>query len=411
MNALRIGLGIAVAFSVLAHGTVEPWSEAVLALLAAFLLLVWAAMGRREIHLNPLLLPLLGLVLIALVQWVFGLSLYPHATRVEWMKLTTLAVLVFLAVQVFRHTSDFRPFVWFLLCFGFVVAVFGIVQSFTFNGKLYWFRELRESSAPFGPYVNRNHFAGLMELIAPLGLAVLLHRGVPRDQLPLVGLFSGISIAALLLSASRGGALSFAFQLVLLSLLVWVRPVSRRAIAIVALVLVLTGGFAVWLGVAQAFQRFRGGWSEEIGSGRRWVIVKDTWRIFQDYPAFGTGAGTYATVYPRYESFYDGKVVNHAHNDYVELLAEMGLAGAACGVAFVVLLAGGALPRLDWTRCSFAASARVGALVACAGLLLHSLVDFNLHIPSNALLFLLCAVMATSPESHPAVLAPRAERG
>lgn len=414
MTALRIGVCVAVAFAVLAHGAVEPWSESLLAILAAALLLAWAgvciARGRAEISLNPLLLPVLGLALIALAQWLLALSVYPYLARIEWLKLTTYVVLAFVATQAFRHTSDFRPFVWFLLFFGFAVALFGILQHFTFNGKLYWMRELRESGLPFGPYVNRNHFAGLMELIIPLGLAVLLHRGVRKDQLPLVGLFTGLAIGALLLSGSRGGIVSFAFQVALLGALVWMRPVGKRAVALAFLVLLLTGVFAMWLGAGEAFTRFRGDWSEDITSSRRVVILRDSGGLFLAHPALGTGAGTFATVYPRVESFYDGKIVNHAHNDYMELLVEMGAAGGACALAFLVLLFRNSLRRLNGEAVSPAVAVRVGALVACAGLLLHGLVDFNLRIPSNALLFLLCACMATSAEREPSVIALRPSR-
>jgi len=408
VKVLRIGVGVAVAFAVLAHGAVEPWSEAVLALMAALLFVVWAASffarGRSEIELNLLLLPVLGLALIALAQWWFGLSAYPYLARVEWLKLTSYLLIAFVATQVFRFTDEWRPFVWFLLFFGFAVALFGILQHFTWNGKLYWIRELRESGYSFGPYVNRNHFAGLMELIIPFGLAMLLHRNGRRDPLPLAALFTAIAIGALLLSASRGGIVSFAFQIVLLAALVWIRRVGRRAIAVAVGVLTVTAAFALWLGVAQAFTRFRGDWSEDVTSSRRLVILRDSWRLFTGHPVLGTGAGTFATVYTRVESLYDGKIVNHAHNDYMELLVEMGAAGALLGLSFLGLLLWKTLRRLGHLEDSQTVVGRAGALVACAGLLLHGLVDFNLRIPSNALLFLLCACMAVSREREGTVI-------
>jgi O-antigen ligase len=90
-------------------------------------------------------------------------------------------------------------------------------------------------------------------------------------------------------------------------------------------------------------------------------------------------------------------VVNHAHNDYVELLAETGVIGGLCCLLFVVLLARSALARLKSPRNSLDLALHLGAVAACDGLLVHSLVDFNLHIPSNALLFFLQAALASSP--------------
>ena len=119
----------------------------------------------------PLLVPVLGFGGFVLLQWLLGLSVYPYLTKMEWMKLAAVFVLLFLAVQSIRTADQAREFVWMLLILGFVVSLFAIIQYFGFNGKLFWFREFRAGS-PFGPYVNRNHFAGMVELIAPLGLAI-----------------------------------------------------------------------------------------------------------------------------------------------------------------------------------------------------------------------------------------------
>ena len=98
----------------------------------------------------------------------------------------------------------------FYLSLGFAVSLFAILQHFTFNGKLYWIRELQYGGIPFGPYVNRNHYAGLMELLIPPGLAIQILGAERRDQLPLVTLFTLLPIGSLFLSASRGGIISFA---------------------------------------------------------------------------------------------------------------------------------------------------------------------------------------------------------
>lgn len=413
MTVVRVGIAFLVAFAVLAHGAVEVWSRSVLEMGAALLFLLWGFLAVRqrqvEIHWNPLLAPLLGLVGFVLAQWFFGLSAYPYLTRVELLKLLAYLVLFFLAVQSFRTAEQARPFVWFLLILGFAVALFGILQFFTFNDKLYWVRPLRYGGSPFGPYVNRNHFAGLMELIVPLGLALLFLRGIRRDKLPLVALFTIVPIGALFLSASRGGILSFLFQLGLLGFLVWALQAGRRTRLVGAgfLVIFLAGAFVVWLGVGHTFERFAQLWTSDLSQERRLMMLEDSWRIFLDHPGAGTGAGTLVTVYPQYASFDDARLVDHAHNDYLELLAETGLVGGLCALAFVVLLFRNALKNLQTDKNTFILAARMGALVGCSGLLLHSLVDFNLHIPSNALLFALLASLATSSLERQPTTSPR----
>ena len=411
MTAVRVGIGFLVAFAVLSHGAVEVWSQSVLEIGAALLFLLWGFLAVRqrqvEIHWNPLLAPLLGLVGFVLVQWFFGLSVYPYLTKVEFLKLAAYIVLVFLAVQSFRNSKQMRPLIWFLVIFGFAVALFGIVQFLTFNDKLYWLRPLRYGGSPFGPYVNRNHFAGLMELIIPLGLAILFYRAVRRDKLPLVGLFTIVPIGALFLSASRAGILSFCFQLGLLAYLVWARHAGRKQLPVATGVILLAGAFVVWLGVGPTWDRFTHLWGQDLSQERRLMMLEDSWRIFLDHPWAGTGAGTLVTVYPQYASFDDGRVVDHAHNDYVELLAETGIVGGLCALGFVVLLFRRALTNLQSDQSAFILAARTGALVACSGLLLHSLVDFNLHIPSNALLFALLASLATSRLERQPTTSPR----
>src|SRR5579863_6806281 len=223
MKAARIGVCALLAFSVFAHGAVEPWSEAVLEIGAGVLFVWWGllfALGRAaRMRWHPLLWPLAALWLWSGVQYHAGITAVGFATKIEILKLSALMLLFFVVVQAFETLEHWRAFAWFLLTLGFAVSVFGILQHFTFNGKLYWFRELRYGGIPFGPYVNRNHFAGLIELIVPLGLAALLLRSERRDRMPLLTLFTLLPIGALFLSASRGGITGFFLELGLVLIL------------------------------------------------------------------------------------------------------------------------------------------------------------------------------------------------
>lgn len=409
MSAIRVGLCVVVAFSVLAHGAVEAWSQAVLEIGAALLWLVWGGVSLRrrqvELHAHPLYWPMLAFGALVAVQWAFRLSVYPYLTQLELLKLAAYFILFFLAVETFRTAEEVRPFVWFLLVFGFAVALLGILQYFSARDTLYWFRPLRAGGSPFGPYVNRNHFAGLMELLLPVGLALLWLRAVARDKLALVRLFTLVPLGALFLSASRAGIASFLLQLGLLGALVWTLEAGRKRLAAATGILLVAGAWVVWLGVDVALERFAHLWANELSHSQRWVMVKDSWQIFLDAPWLGTGLGTLVTVYPQYASQHFGAVVDHVHNDYLEMLAETGLMGALCSLAFVVLLVRRALAQLQQDTTPFARAVRLGSVVACAGLLWHSLVDFNFHIPSNALLFFLLAALATRPPTRPGRLA------
>jgi O-antigen ligase len=119
---------------------------------------------------------------------------------------------------------------------------------------------------------------------------------------------------------------------------------------------------------------------------------------------FGTGFGTLQEVFPKYETLYDGLVVNHAHDDYVELLADAGIIGGLLGAWFLALLFSRGAKSLKASRSTLDLALHIGALTACVGLLVHSFSDFNFHIPANALIFMLLATLATSSTAPPGPL-------
>src|ERR1700682_6780972 len=180
MKFLRIGICALVVFAGATHGAVEDWARAVLETGAGLLFLFWAVRSyfnyeeENQVVVAPLLPPLLLLASIALGQIVFHATVSAYSTRTELALLVAQLILLFLAVQAFQTAEDWKTFVWFVMSFGFLVAIFGILQQLTFNGKLYWFREMRYGGIPFGPYVNRNHFAGFIELVIPVALVPLV---------------------------------------------------------------------------------------------------------------------------------------------------------------------------------------------------------------------------------------------
>lgn len=414
MKFLRAGICALVAFSVLAHGAVEEWARAVIETGAGLLLVAWAVRFYSKIEekvvFSPLLPPMAVLALVVFGQWFFRLSASPYNTRVELLLLFADLILLFLAVQAFRTLRDWRGFVWFGMTLGFLVSIFGILQHLTFNGRLYWFREMRYGGIPFGPYVNRNHFAGFAELVLPLAFVPLVLGRVGRERWPVVGLFAVLPIGALFLSASRGGIISFGAEIVVLAFVVLLRRTRGKQLLAAGAVLLAAVLLVSWLGVGQILERFSSLQSLEVSEAKRAAMRGGTWRIFLDHPLLGTGLGTLEIVYPAYETFYDGKIVNHTHNDYLEALAETGIIGGLCCAWFIAVILLEALKRSREFNNSFAGALQLSGLVASSGILVHSLVDFNLHIPSNALLFLLMAHLATAEVQQHAPHAESASR-
>ena len=413
MSLVRGGICLVIAFSVLAFGAVEAWSAAVVEISAAVLLLAWAILIARDrtatIQWNALNGPLLAFLALGLLQLFLGGTAYAFLTRMEVLRLASYAILFFLAAQAFRKRADLSFLAWFLIVFCFAVSLLGIIQHFTSEGELYWMPSLTIRGDSFGPFVNRNHFAGFVELTLPVGLGLMLFRGISSELLPLATVLTIVPVGALVLSGSRGGIIGFALELCVLAVLARTRRAGEGP-RMIALATVALAALAVvaWIGAGKAVQRFSTA-RQDLTMSRRSSMVRGAAGVFFAHPIKGAGLGTLVAVYPRYETLYDGYVVQHVHNDYMEALAETGVAGGLCGLAFLWLLYREARKGFEAERSHFGRGLRAGAIAAVVGLLLHSFIDFNLHIPSNALLFLLQAFLATSDPISPETRG--AERG
>src|ERR1700751_5550291 len=412
MKAIRIGLCVLFAFSVFAQGVVEVWSESILEIGASLLFIAWVFLAywdpEIEVHWSPLNWAFLGFIGIGLLQLALHWSANPFFTRVEMLRFSAYFIVFFLTAQAFREREDLVKLAWFLILLGFSVSLLGIIQLFTSPDRIYWMRSFPQSGAVFGSYVNRNHFAGFVELVAPVGLALLVFRGMRRELFAITGLLTIIPVGALILSGSRGGIVCFAFEVAVLALLARTRKGQWGATMIaVAFVGLASIALIAWLGAGKAIERFSKTRIGDVPLSRRASMFRGAEHIFLDHPVKGVGVGTIVTVFPGYDTGYDGLVVDHVHNDYIEALAEMGILGGLCGTAFLWLLFTGARRSFVADQGHFSTALHAGAIAAVCGILLHSFVDFNLHIPSNALLFLLQAYVATSAPLLPEGPSPR----
>lgn len=418
MTWLRIGLYLLIAFGVLSFGAVEVWSESILEIGAAALFLGWALAtywnSSGKIYWSALNAPLLGLLGIGVLQLLVRRTAYAFLTRQNLLLLAAYFLIFFLVAQAFRKRGDFVQLAWFVIVFCFAVSLLGIIQHFTSVNEIYWIRNFQVPVRPFGPYVNRNDFAGFVELTLPAGLSLMIFRGANRDLFPLLILLTAVPIGALVLSASRGGIVSMAVGVGILVLLALSRPGSwlarsRRMIALAIAALAILA-LVDWLGAGAAIQKFSTMDSSEVSVGRRMSMSRGALHIFLDHPILGCGLGTLVDVFPRYETQYDGKVVDHVHDDYAEALAEAGILGGLCGLVFLWRFYSEARKNFVAEQGRFSRALHAGAAAAVCALLLHSFVDFNLHIPANAILFLLQAHIATSPPLPSDSRSPRPRR-
>lgn len=389
---LLFGLCFMLFFGVLSFGAVETWSVSIVEAVAVVLFLGWGAgqviSGQLKIEGSPLYAPAFLFAAVVAAQLGFGLTAYRYVTLISSLEYLAYGVVLFLTLQSLTNEDSAKAVIWALTLFGFGLAVFAIAQDLTSNGKIYWVRALHNGGSIFGPYVNHDHYAGLMEMLAPIPIVLSLGAMLRGGKRALVG-FAGIVMAGtIVLSQSRAGTASFLVEMgVLLALLVWRKRNGRIAASVGAICLMVLA-FVAWLGTAALWHHF-----SELQDWMRLAMTKDGLRMFWHKPVLGWGLGTFTTVYPQFRSFYTNLFVNAAHNDYVQILAETGVVGFAAMVWFIVEVYRAGLRNTEGWRRDWSRALGLAALIGCTGLLVHSFFDFNLQIPANACMFLvICAV-------------------
>jgi O-antigen ligase len=428
-------------FTPLAFGTVEVWSIAVAELLVLFMGAVWFAQmirdGRIQIDRTPftvLILSFLTLMLFQMlplplntikllspaaysvysvaasalnlpVEWR-TLSLDPVATREELLRVLTYAMLFWILLNRFREREQVERVIVTIIGVGFFLAVFAIIHKYSSNGKLYWIRETAQGGEPFGPYVNRNHFAGYMEIALPLTIGYILAQSpfraarlAMRERLRLwtsqstsksiLLLFAAIFMgAALILTGSRGGLVSFAGSMVFFVVMAIMKRTARsRAVRLALACCGLTLIAAIWIGGNSAFlslERLEKT-IQEPSTEERAVLWRDTWRMANDYARLGSGFNTFEGVFPAYKTSTTQMIFQYAHNDYLQLLAEGGIVAFGLVIWFIVAWYRKVTARWFTRHDPFAAYLTLAGMTAVFALLIHSLTDFNLHIPANAI--------------------------
>lgn len=390
-------------------GAVEPWAWPVLTILAVAALASWGVSSIRQgqVRIHWTCLYGLGTLLLALglAQFLGRMTPDRMATRDALILLATDFIFFFLAGQVFagQPPNAYRKFGLVVTLYAAVLGLFAIFQAFSSRGLIYW--SIRPPAAHvFGPYVNRNDYAGLMEMLIPVATAYAFTRRPGDSRRPLAMFAVAISVASLLLCGSRGGMIALLVEMIAFGVL-YLRlnrfPRKRYPAMAGALVLIAGVGLSIWINPGYLSARIESVASfpmaPEVTLGQRLIVTRDTLRIAQDHPWLGAGLGSFRFVFPRYQSFSGNGVWEYAHDDYAEALAETGLAGGLTLLAGLLIFFRTAFGKMRARLASSSGSIQIGCALGCCGLLVHSFVDFNLHIPANAAWFAVCLGVATVP--------------
>jgi O-antigen ligase len=432
-------IGVVLAFSavvsVVAFGGVETldFIPAQLAVACLFVITVWKhgwppiSRFTRTVLVVLLAIPILQL--IPMPRWVLGaiaphrlaladdlpgvfvarqeflsLSYHPYETELAFLRLLCYVMVFLLAFQNYSLYRKQTLLVGTLIALGTLEAVYGIVQHLTgwylipLDATGIYAREAR------GTYVNRNHFAGLLEMVLPFLLAGILFRDGPRSSghRPswLRALVSPVSsyllrdtvlitflLVALLFSRSRMGIASAMAGAALVIGVSIVRGPRRSRLFFLLLGLALFALLVSWIGLSPVLERFelleRPGYAEQT----RLPIWRDTATLIRENFLLGAGLGTYQWSSMHYQTSMLNMRYGHAHNDYLEFAADIGIPGALLlfsSLWALVLRVGRSALEFPHFRDRAVAAGCAGAMAA---ILIHGITDFNLQIPANAFIF------------------------
>ena len=450
LRLLEAGLIVAVSVAVLAFGGTAPSFFAVTQVIIFGLGVVFLLSRRfsRDTSFHvPVATPLLLVALVLLQLCPLPVSLAPmfgrardelpsgsyftismerYQTVSHLLLLVTYLTAFFLTLFLCRDRNAKKRLVFALVSLGAFEALYGLIQYLTGWQQIFAYVKKYYLEEATGTYINRNHFAGFLEMILPFvivlalrwtyllskntsGRAGTFRKLVSRTELVSVvfWLFLAIVIlAALILSRSRMGIISALVSLVAILALAGTSTVGPRARAAVAAVFFLgVLGLVVWIGSDPVMSRFETLGQEYNLSGQSRVSIwHDTLGLIRQHPFLGTGLGSFFVAYTSVQTAFLNLLVEHAHCDYLEVATELGLPGAILVFGSIFWVLAQSARRYGKLEERFDKAVSLACIGSIGAILVHSLADFNLYIPANALVFTMILAMAWSsahPESPP----------
>ena len=455
-------------FAPLAFGTVEVWSLATVELLigGTAILYFFQIQKKTEAVLNvPGLLPLgllIGWMIFQLIplppavvqiiapamyrtyepvlslgggsHWI-PLTVMQKATSLELLRISCYGLFYILTIQLLSDAARLTKTVRFVVWLAIAIAFLAIIQKFTSPDKIYWFRATPDRAGTVGPWVYHNHYAGFMEMLCPLVLALFFYyrptvnyneslrarvAAIFTEPSTNLHFFFGFGVllilSSVLISLSRGGVISMS-----LSLLLFIFLLGRKKTSSGLLFVFLFCGVLLalsWFGWEPLVNKFSRAFAETGGiQNDRFIIWEDAGRIIRDFLGTGSGFGTFINIYPQYRTVPGYPVLTHAHNDYIELLTDGGLIGFLLAAWFVLTVIVHGWKKIVLRRDRYAILLGIGALAGIVSLLLHSVTDFNMHNGANGLyFFFLCGLLISAGNTRlhyrtrPTLLKPAGRR-
>ena len=441
LRIVEVGLAVALWVAVLAFGgtSIPLFCVAQLTILSlGIFVLVSRLRSPLSNYRLPRLVPLLlmALVLLQIVpipaylaplfraqhevvpgRAAFTLSLAPYQTISHFLLLVTYWTAFGLTSIVCQDRRARARLLYVLLALGVFEALYGLLQYLTGWQQIFAYTKKYYLEDATGTYINRNHFAGLLEMVLPFAAALGLQRFrtlrsvVWRSQARVRAVLSGrelvplvfavflclVICTALIFSRSRMGMVSALASLlaVFASVTMYSRGSERAQPVMAALLALGVIGLVVWIGSDPVITRFETLGREYTQTGQNRISIwKDTLKLIYLHPVLGTGLGTFSVSYPSVQTAFLNYQVDHAHCDYLEVASDLGIVGAVLVFGSIVWVLAQAVRGCGNVATGMDNVLRLGCIGSIMAILAHSCADSNLYIPANALVFSVIVALA-----------------
>jgi O-antigen ligase len=332
------------------------------------------------------------------------ISYMPEKSLAWLMFLLSLILFFFILKKIFAETSLLKRLVFVMICVALFEAVYGLIQALVPSMGILWVDYIQAGmGSARGTFVNRNNFAGFMEMTWPLALGFTLAQGgwrqgdrlrnmLSSDRLnrqALLALGIVVMVLALFFSGSRAGITggSIGFLTFIFLVRFGIKRTGFFPWALLGGIAFLLLIYSTFIGVGPIFERFLL-LNENMSRLDIWC---DSWAIINEHP-LGIGLRNYETVFPLYnQSLITDKSVTYAHNDYLQLLLEIGWLGFfALTGAFFAFLGKSVIQikKIDPHKEPFRYFLACGAFSGIVSIAFHGFFDFNLQIPANCVYFI-----------------------
>lgn len=377
-------------FTPLARGTVRVWSTTPVLLIEFTLIFLWLFRLNNASGLSPqfkrtkLDKPIMLFLILAVTSFVF--STYKHDSFFALVRLLSYVGIFYLVLNNFNFDM-FRCIFGIVICIGTGISIYGFLQYFGILNHSWWIpKEFLAST-----FVNHNHFAGYLELVIPMTLGILLERK-KKTLVFKLGLIASLIImtAVFIFTQSRGGWICLGISLFIMNIfLIKERRLKKSSLLLFLLISAVVLSF-VYFNREEIPARIETVTNiSETSIQTRIKIWQGTLMMIKDNPILGTGIGTYDWAFYRYRPTGLNIRAGYAHNEYLNMAAEMGILAPFIMLWLFALVISSALKRKTFK------AQKLGCAMGILSLSLHGFVDFNFHILANMLLFTLYMAFVT----------------